>query len=269
VSELPPPPAPVPPPPPAASPIPPPPPPTLTAPPGYAGYTAAPINTVPLKRITGTARATIVLVTIASLMSVLQLFVRQSVVDEADDFIAGATTERQFVESITTYWLVQTLALVVTVAAGVLAIIWMFAIAKNHRTLHRDATWGPGWAIWGWFLPPMVIYIIPALMLRELWKASDPDVPVGGRWRSNPGTWLTWLWWALYGIAPVVILALQFGSFDDQLAPSEHAMAEQITTGTDLVIASTVVSVAAGAVFVLLVRDITSRHRRLTGETRG
>ena len=55
--------------------------------------------------------------------------------------------------------------------------IWMYRMAANHRALQRNGTWAPGWAIGGWFLPPGGLYIIPFLMFRELWKASDPNGP--------------------------------------------------------------------------------------------
>ena len=56
------------------------------------------------------------------------------------------------------------------IAAAVVVIIWMYRLAWNHRALHRGGTWGPAWAIGGWFLPP-IVYVIPTLMLHELWKA--------------------------------------------------------------------------------------------------
>ena len=35
-----------------------------------------------------------------------------------------------------------------------------------------------------WILPQM-LYVIPFLMFRVMWKASDTDVPIGGDWRSG------------------------------------------------------------------------------------
>ena len=63
--------------------------------------------------------------------------------------------------------------------------IWMFKMAKNVRALGRQGLrYAPGWAIGGWFVPPCVLYVVPWLMFRELWKASDPEPPIprtGGR----------------------------------------------------------------------------------------
>ena len=72
--------------------------------------------------------------------------------------------------------------------------IWLFRIAKNHQALGRRLTWAPGWAIGGWFLPP-IVYVIPTLMLRESWKAADPEVPAGDeRWKSSSDSPLLWIW---------------------------------------------------------------------------
>ena len=85
VSDLPPPPSGSPPPPPPPAPPPPPPPPTgLVAPPGYAGYSASPFAQAPLKRVKGLARAATILVLATAAMSILDLIVRQTVTDEAD-----------------------------------------------------------------------------------------------------------------------------------------------------------------------------------------
>ena len=65
-----------------------------------------------------------------------------------------------------------------SIALVVLSIIWLYRVPPNHRALGRALTWAPGWAIGGWFLPPL-LYVIPLLVLREAWKAADPAVPPG------------------------------------------------------------------------------------------
>jgi hypothetical protein len=103
-------------------------------------------------------------------------------------------------------------------------------------------------------------------MLREMWKASDPDVPIGGGWRSRPGSPWPVVWFALYTIAPFVAFASEAGGVLDQLGGSERTIAEGITgnqTGDVLV---ALFGVAAAAAWIMLVRGITHRHRLLTGE---
>ncbi len=49
-------------------------------------------------------------------------------------------------------------------------------------------TFAPVFAVVGWMLPPF-LYVLPFLILRELWKASDPGTPVADEgWRRRPVT---------------------------------------------------------------------------------
>lgn len=255
--------APPPPPPPS---VPPPPPPNLMAPPGYAGYTPSPMtSSVPLRRIGGVARAAIVLAVLSAVMSISELLARRASVDEAEAYQAGELSDTEFVEAVAGYALLGFVIFTVTVATAVMTIIWLYRITTNHRTLHRGTTWGPGWAIGGWFLPPL-LYIIPTLVLTEAWKASDPDVPVGGDWRRGRSSPLVIVWFLLYSIVPIVLFAAQIGSTFDSLGGSEDQLAEQITGDQTLSFVGAAASVAAAVVFVMLVRALTARHRRLTGE---
>ena len=142
-----------------------------------------------------------------------------------------------------------TLTGLVTVAAAVLTMIWMFRVAKNHRTLHRGGTWGPGWAIGGWFLPP-IIYVIPTLMLREIWKASDPSIPVGGDWKSRPASPLPLVWLIVYCVPPLISFGYDSDDLVDQFGASERVLAEQIagSQGVDVLLA--VASVVAAGLFI-------------------
>ena len=97
------------------------------------------------------------------------------VTQDAKDFLDETISEDEFTSAIGT---AQRPAVrhepVATLATGVLTIIWAFRIAGNVRAFGRATTWSPLFAIFGWFLPPMVLYVIPFLVLRELWKASEP-----------------------------------------------------------------------------------------------
>ena len=65
-------------------------------------------------------------------------------------------------------------------AIAPLTMIWMFRMARNVRILGRPGLkFAPGWAIGGWFTPPLVLYVVPWLMFRELWKASEPGLAPG------------------------------------------------------------------------------------------
>jgi hypothetical protein len=246
--------------------MPPPPPPTgLIAPPGYAAYTASPFGSVPLKRIKGLSVAVVVLVALAALLPLASILARNAIVDDAEQYLDGTTSSTEFTESIISWLLVGMLAGVATLASAVVTMIWMYRVAGNHRALHRGGTWGPGWGIGGWFAPPL-LYVIPTLMLNELWKASDPSVPVGGAWRDSKRSPLPFVWFALYSIVPLIVTATQSNDLFNQFGGSERTLAEQITSDQTGTYVTAAAGIAAALVFVVLVRQLTDRHRRLTGE---
>lgn len=237
------------------------------APPGYAGYQAAPFSQVPLKRIKGAAVASSVLVAVVAALSVIELLARRAVRADAQAFRDGVIDNTAFVEQTAGYLLVSVVIFVATVGAAVLSIVLMSKVSSNLRALHRGTTWGPGWAIGGWFAPPG-LYVIPTLMMREYWQASDPDVPIGGTWRSARSTPLPLVWFVLYAVAPIVLTVVQIGSdgLANVLGGTEDQIADQILGDQTWSIVSALLAVAAAAVWIVYVRSLSARHRRLTGE---
>jgi hypothetical protein len=222
---------------------------------------------VPLKRVKGLGVASSVIVLIAGALSLVELAAGQAARDEAQQFRDGLLTETEFFEQAAGYLLVTVLIGLVQIVAAIVTIIFVRRVASNLRSLHRGTTWGPGWAIGGWFAPP-VLFVIPTLLLREAWKASDPDVPVGGDWRSRPGSPLPLVWFVLYGLAPVVLLIAQTssGGFDNVFGGSGDQVADSILDGRPSAVATALISAAAAVAWFVLVRSLSDRHRRLTGE---
>lgn len=222
------------------------------------------MGSVPLKRVAPSARAAMILVTVSAVMAVLTWVVGVAIVDDAEAFLDRDMSSDDFAVSIAPWGLVALIQGVATLAAVVLVMIWMHRLATNHRTLHRTGTWGPGWAIGGWFLPPL-LYVIPFLMFRQLWRASDPDVPLDGDWRSGAVSWLVTAWFVVYG---PVSLAVQVASAGSTLnfGGSERDIAEQIVDGQATAAVAAVVAIASAALFVTMASRLTTRHQRLTGE---
>ncbi|MEO6652057.1 MAG: DUF4328 domain-containing protein [Ilumatobacteraceae bacterium] len=255
-----------PPPPPATTPVPPPPPPNLTAPPGYVGVTPTPIGSAGLYRIGKLTKAAVALTAASAAVTLISIVALQAAQDDAQLLLDDSIDVETFVRRALPYLLMTVLQAVATLAAAIVTMIWMFRIAKNHRTLHRGGTWGPGWAIGGWFLPPL-LYVIPSLMLRELWKASDPDVPIGGDWKSNRTSALVPVWFVLYSLVPLGLLFAQSSGGFASFGASERDLAQQIVDGQTSTVTAAVVSVAGAIAFVALALGIDRRHRRLTGES--
>lgn len=228
---------------------------------------SAPVGTGgALHRVGKLSTAIVILTGVAGALAAVSVWASEAARDDARDLLDGAVSNEEFVEGAAPYLLMSTVQGVATVATAVVTMIWMFRIARNHRSLHRGGTWSAGWAIGGWFLPPL-LFVIPTLMFRELWKASDPDIPIGGDWRHGRTSPLVPLWFVLYSLVPLGLLVGESTggvSFDT----SETAMAEQVLDGRGAGIVSAAVTVAGAIVYILLVRGLTDRHRRLTGESR-
>ena len=152
-------------------------------------------------------------------------------VDAAEEYLdsaRGSSDEDELLESVAVTGIAGFLTVAATIAIVVLSIIWLYRVVGNHRAIGRNTTWSSGWAIGGWFVPPLVVYAVPMLVLRESWKASDPAVPPGDeRWRQSPVNPIVYVWWVLYGLAPIVFIVAGvtfetsgFGQDADDLAES-------------------------------------------------
>ena len=226
------------------------------------------MSSVPLKRIGGIGRTASILVVATSVLSVLTVVLTGLVVDDAEAFLVDDIDRTEFLEAATPYALVSFLQALALLASAIVVIVWMHRVARNLRTLHRGTTWGPGWTIGGWFLPPF-LYVIPFLTFREMWKASDPDVPIGGEWRGGSASPIITAWFVVFG---PVQAALQIAQIGDTLAgfgAGEKALAEQITGSMTLPIVAALFDLVAAALFVVMARQLSTRHRRLTGEGQG
>jgi hypothetical protein len=93
-------------------------------------------------------------------------------------------------------------------------------------------------------------------------------VPPGDdRWRQNPVSPLVYLWWVLYGLVPIIFI-IQGVTFDTAtFSQDARDVAEAIEDQQGFMIGQSLSGVASAIAFGLLVRALTARHARLTGES--
>ncbi|MEY2959648.1 MAG: hypothetical protein RLZZ01_2216 [Actinomycetota bacterium] len=221
-----------------------------------------------LRRIGLLGRTARVLVTVTAGLAVVSFVTSRLVADEARAFLEGDLDRADFVEAAAPNVLVSFVQGIALLAAAVAVMTWMYRLATNLRTLHRGTTWGPGWAVAGWLLPPFV-FALPFLVLREIWRASDPDAPIGEGWRSASPPTVATIWFVLFGpVQTVLQFVVQFDRLGTDLGGlgGERALAEQITGGGAVPLVSALVEVTAAVAFVRFAGSIDARHRRLTGE---
>ena len=245
-----------------------PPPPTgLQPPPGDVSHQSQPSTTAPLGRVGGLSKAIVVLSVLVAGGTVLTALLNLTVVDAADDFLAGNIDEDTFVSDYAIVLLGQGVASIAQLALGIISVIWLYRVAKNLRAYRRATTWAPIWAVFGWILPPVLI-IIPFLMVREVWRASDPRTPYGSdSWKqeSNPAPVLAWF--IVYGVGSVVIAIAQAGSVINLgFNATTEDLAENISDFGTIGFIAAVQVVVSAVLWIMVVRDTSARHMQLTGE---
>jgi Domain of unknown function (DUF4328) len=155
-------------------------------------------------------------------------------------------------------------------AIAPVTMVWMYRMATNVRSLGRQGLrFAPGWAIGGWFAPPCILYVVPWLMFRELWKASDPEAG-STEWRQSKVSPIVDIWWVLYGLVPIVSLVSTFGAVGilrtDDSDSATRKLADQLDARLTLNVVIAAAGVLAAVAYLVLVRQLSARHRRATGE---
>lgn len=246
------------------------PPPVPGPPPGYVSY-GGPGSVMhgPFKPVKGLAKAIDVLLMITVPLQLLSIVGLVQLRSAAQEFLDGERSASSFRSA--TQLNLSSLSGLLVIPIAVLTIIVMFRMAANLGHLGRHGqTWKPGWAIGGWFCPPCVIYAIPWLMFRELWRGSDPELAPGDpSWKQRPVSPLVNVWWVLYGLVPII----GFGSSANFVAGlrnlGDRELARRMVDSVTINVVFTLVGVGTTIVYLLMMRGLAGRHTRATGEVRG
>ena len=205
-------------------------------------------------RITGPAKALrvlLIIVMVALGLLIIAYAVRQGVQNSYDD---GRSDLNSLDNADSFVGFAASLTGGLTIAIFVLTVVWQWRLAKNHERLGRPGTtFGPGWAIGGWFIP-IANFILPFLQFRELWKGSDPAAPRHSYdWRNAKVSPVVWLWWGLFVAAYVVELATSY-----QVVVGTVTTIDTKSTGGS--IAASACRIAAAAFFIVVIRRLTGRQ---------
>lgn len=219
-----------------------------------------------VQKIGGIAKALGTLMMVQIPMSVLSALLGWQLAGKAADFAAGAISEDEFTSASRN--LLTTLTSLLFLPIAILTIIWMQRMAANVKAIGRPGLrWSPNWAIFGWFVPPCIIYAIPWLMFSELWRASDPDVPANDpSWKQRPISPLVHAWWVLYGLMPLLGFVSAAGVLSQIGTNDMVDYAEQLDTYKWMNLGLGLVSACAAVVYLMLVRQLSARHMATTNE---
>lgn len=244
-------------------PPPPPPPGEFTSPPSYTGN---PLTDSRVQSIGSLSKAPWILAAVEVPLQLIATVLAWRLSSKAGDFVAGTITEEQFKKAAQSP--LTTLAGLLFLPIAVLTIMWMFRMASNLRAIGRTGmVWSPLWAIFGWLVPPCVVYAVPWLMFGELWRASDPSsAPHDESWKRTRITPLVHAWWVLYGLLPLVGLVTSANLLRQFQQNDLIEVARQQQDNVLLNVLLGLGTVAAAAVFCLFVRQLSDRHMRTTRE---
>ena len=132
-------------------------------------------------------------------------------------------------------------------------IVWCWRAAKNQQVLGREpARLGSGWAIGGWFVP-LANFVIPVLVVQDLWRGSDPGIARGDpRWRIVDRSWLVGWWWGLF----VMALLISAGRPADR----RHLDVGSVRDANLLALLGMLAAAAAALLAIVVVRRVGARQ---------
>lgn len=143
-----------------------------------------------------------------------------------------------------------------TLAIAVCFIVWMWRAAKNNEALgRRNARFSPGWSIGAWFIP-LANLIIPVLILQDLWRGSNLQVPRGHpEWRQAHGSGLVGTWWGLH-----IVASMRFVTGTDNESLLTRDGIDEFQAFDAVGVLGSLLAVPAAVLAVFLVRRITDRQ---------
>lgn len=130
---------------------------------------------------------------------------------------------------------------------------WLYRAYRNLAALRVDGlAYSSGWAV-GSFFVPFANLVVPFLVMKELWKGSDPAFvdEASNEWNRARGTSLQSLWWAAWLVGSITG------------GTSAYYAAEGLDATASSLGALSAASVAfAGVMLIVLVVRITKRQHR-------
>jgi hypothetical protein len=149
--------------------------------------------------------------------------------------------------------LIFTLAFWLYYITAIFVLMWVHRAHRNLPALGaRELRFTPRWAV-GWFFVPFMNFVRPFQAVKEICKASDPEVgdPSGTRWKANAAPTILGFWWAAWTIGWVA------GNVSARLFRRENDL-DAFIFGTWLGLIANILNIVAAALLIIIIRTITS-----------
>jgi hypothetical protein len=200
------------------------------------------------------ALAAVILVDLAAIWSDwLEIDLMNRVIDGEDVPLEDleASDDRQAVVGI-----LQFLLLVIT---AFFFIRWFHAAYSNLRALGQtDLRYGTGWAIGAWFVPILNLWR-PKQIANDIWRGSDPNAAplTKASWDDIGVPLFLGAWWAAWIVSGIL------GNIVGRLWLSTET-AEDLRTAATVDIVTSIVSIVAAVLAIVVVRRLTARQEERT-----
>jgi predicted Zn finger-like uncharacterized protein len=149
--------------------------------------------------------------------------------------------------------LLRVAALLVT---GIVFLCWFYKAHDNLRLLAVNGmTYSPGWGVAYFFIPILSLFR-PCQTAQEIYRASDPELPLDKPrgWINGPGSAAIGWWWAFW---LMMNIAFQIADIPEPDGPGGRGL----LTGMMLVhVTAHLLAVPAAALAILMIRQVQSRQ---------
>lgn len=197
--------------------------------------------------------ATSVLIGLEALLAIADGFATQHSANVVREYTDGNGTMDDLHAADSVALMVNVPTILVSIASGVTFIVWLYVSRRNAERVsyaveHRHSR---GWVIGSWFVPIVNLWY-PLQVVQDVWRAFDPaqrDRPLQAR--DNKGFIL--VWWLVFTLMSI------FNQVVGRLVLNEDTPMDTVATWTW---AATVVTTAAAALAIVLVRRLTDLQYR-------
>ena len=142
--------------------------------------------------------------------------------------------------------------LLFTVAGRVLIVIWAWRATKNLVAWNLRHRWSPGWAIGGWFVPVVNLWI-PYQVVQDAWRSTASSAPADPATFKSEGSNLVWtLSFVTIWISTVMWVVRRWLIDDWEMS---NVLAADRVGG-----AAALVGAAASIAAIVAIRQISRRH---------
>jgi hypothetical protein len=213
----------------------------------------------------GRARWTMVLLALTAALGIVSAVFWAVHIGVVSDYEQGLTGSIRTQDSENVAFAFWGFTLLMFLPTAIAWLLWQYRAHANLRALGvANLSYSPGWAV-GWWLIPFANIVMPYLTVRELWKASNPNVGAI-EWNARGGAAIVGFWWA----GRLAMQALwQIGS----AVGTDSPIVSTTTSSTALLLAGNLVLVAWAVLAILLVRGVDARqeakHQRISSWAQG